>query len=77
MNIGNYIDGYLGEINQLFIQDLNDLWASQYCDQKTEKFEMENVLRCARIQPKDNYVNQWFENTFGIDYRKISSLYSL
>ncbi|MCF6436413.1 tetratricopeptide repeat protein [Pseudoalteromonas sp. MMG022] len=66
---------YLKHLTQGTSEELTKLWANQYCQNQYAQNSTENVLRCARVAPDDDYVNSWFERQFGIDYKAMRTLY--
>ncbi|BBN83138.1 hypothetical protein PA25_31230 [Pseudoalteromonas sp. A25] len=68
---------YLSYLTQDFEQSLTQLWQQQYCQVQRADLNAENVLRCAKVEPSNNYVNSWFERQFGIDHQAMRTLYGI
>ncbi|CAM4060567.1 hypothetical protein [Pseudoalteromonas byunsanensis] len=68
---------YLTRLTHGVNDELTKLWASQYCQNQYAQNSMENVLRCARVESDNDYVNSWFERQFGINYKAMRTLYGV
>ena len=77
MNIDHELTAILVASNQRFNQNLQALWIEQYCGQHLGSDGGEKVLRCGKAQPENSYVNEWFEQGFGVNYRGMAQLYGL
>lgn len=68
---------YGTEIHSLkndFLAALNQQWQNNYCENNLGGEYGETVLRCAEVNPEHTYVNTWFANKFGLNYREMASL---
>jgi len=77
MKINNELTETLINANRNINQTLEANWIAYYCDQGLGDQEGENVLRCGKAQTDHSYVNSWFIQRFGVDYKKMSELYGL
>ncbi|WP_105167013.1 tetratricopeptide repeat-containing protein [Pseudoalteromonas sp. T1lg23B] len=68
---------YLSRLTQGINDELAKLWANQYCQNQYAQNSAENVMRCARVEPDNDYVNSWFERQFGISYKAMHTLYGV
>ncbi|CAH9067323.1 hypothetical protein PSECIP111854_04076 [Pseudoalteromonas sp. CIP111854] len=68
---------YLDNLTREFDTHLKQLWGQQYCRNQQAHTRAENVLRCAHVEPNNNYVNSWFEQQFGINYQAMHTLYGI
>jgi hypothetical protein len=42
-----------------------------------QSFVAEQALRCAQIEPNNDFVNRWAQQTFGVDYKAMQVLYGI
>ncbi|RXJ70846.1 hypothetical protein CS022_22225 [Veronia nyctiphanis] len=67
----------LEKLKSAFSADLKTLWRDSYCRKANTSLVAESVFRCAAVEPKNGMVDNWFIQTFGIDYPKMKVLYGL
>ena len=72
-----YFQQHLTKLNADFNQDLTELWKQRYCVAANQSTLAEQVLRCAEVDPQNDFVNRWFKSQFGIDYTQMKILYGL
>lgn len=77
LDVSSRLDKQLSELRTQFRADLDQAWQQTYCENKLAAASGENVLRCAKLAPHNDYVNNWFNKHFGLNYQAMSSLYSL
>ena len=77
MNISALFSYQVTQLNNDYINALNQHWKTQYCEKQVAKVIGENVMRCGKIDPQNSYVNNWFENTFGISHLDMIELYGI
>lgn len=68
---------HLTQLSAEFKGDLNKLWQQQYCSTVNQAFIAEQALRCAQVKPDNDFVNRWFKQTFGVDYKAMQVLYGI
>ncbi|MGK0442140.1 MAG: tetratricopeptide (TPR) repeat protein [Pseudohongiellaceae bacterium] len=77
LNLHTLFSGEISRLNTGYITALNAVWVSEYCEKRIADGAGEGVLRCAKISPENTYVNNWFSQNFGIDYRQMVELYGI
>ncbi|QTL35960.1 tetratricopeptide repeat protein [Pseudoalteromonas viridis] len=77
LDVNTRLDKQLSELRAQFKADLDSVWQQTYCEDKLGAASGEHVLRCAKLAPHHEYVNNWFNQHFGLSYQAMSSLYSL
>ncbi|MBQ4862105.1 hypothetical protein J8L98_10425 [Pseudoalteromonas sp. MMG013] len=77
LNLTDLLKSQLDPIQEKFEEDLNALWHRQYCQHSAAESVAENALRCGKVDPQEDFVNHWFRQEFGVDYRAMKSLYAL
>ncbi|KAF7767655.1 hypothetical protein PCIT_a3713 [Pseudoalteromonas citrea] len=77
LNLTDLLKVQLRPLQGQYISDLNALWKLQYCQHSAAESVAENALRCGKINPNEDFVNHWFRQEFGVDYKAMQSLYSL
>jgi hypothetical protein len=77
LNLTALLKAQLTPLQSQYRSDLNALWKLQYCQHATAESVAENALRCGKINPNEDFVNHWFKQEFGVDYKAMQSLYSL
>jgi hypothetical protein len=76
----NQVQNFEQHLTQLgadFSGDLNKLWQQKYCSMVNQSFVAEQALRCAQIEPDNDFVNRWAQQTFGVDYKAMQVLYGM
>ena len=68
---------HLTQLSTDFSGDLNKLWQQKYCSMVNQSFVAEQALRCAQIEPNNDFVNRWVKQTFGVDYKAMQVLYGI
>lgn len=77
LDVSTHLDKQLTELHTQFVADLDRVWLQTYCEDQLGAADGEYVLRCAKLAPQHDYVNNWFNQHFGLSYQAMSSLYSL
>ncbi|WP_440055219.1 tetratricopeptide repeat protein [Pseudoalteromonas sp. T1lg65] len=60
-----------------FIADLDATWEQHFCGHSLGTDQGENILRCARLNPENDFVNNWFTQNFGVTYAQMKTLYGI
>ncbi|WP_241651655.1 hypothetical protein [Pseudoalteromonas sp. PS5] len=77
LNLAHITEKALDGLIEQFSQDLTLTWKQNYCGQALGTNKGENILRCAKLEPKHDYINRWFDQHFGVKYADIKTLYGI
>lgn len=77
MDIDQKLSQHLKTLNNDYFLALNQRWIKEYCDRHISEISGENVMRCAKLRPKNTYVNRWFSQKFGLNYEQMAQLHGI
>ncbi|MDW7547461.1 tetratricopeptide repeat protein [Pseudoalteromonas sp. SCSIO 43201] len=77
LNLAHITEKTLDGLIEQFSQDLTLTWKQNYCGQALGTNKGENILRCAKLEPKHDYINRWFDQHFGVKYADMKTLYGI
>ncbi|MCF2856604.1 tetratricopeptide repeat protein [Pseudoalteromonas sp. SMS1] len=77
LDVDMRLDKQMRVLQSHFKAQLERVWEDTHCNGLIGAQHGEYILRCGKIDPKNEFVNSWFIKQFGLAYNEMAALYAL